>query len=153
MVLPCIVSNTLYAVATVWYAYITHLGYRGKGIYPFYSVLFLSLSFVFVSVIYFSFPFSSSSLSLLLIYILVISSHFFAFLHLISRFLPAQYIFNFSFSPYIFSPLFLSSPFILHFFSSSAVSNQHSSFSLVSNNCCHFTVDRIDDPPYFWNSF
>jgi hypothetical protein len=28
-VLACILSNTLYALATVWYAYITHLGYRG----------------------------------------------------------------------------------------------------------------------------
>ena len=27
-VLPCLISNTLYAIATVWYAYITHLGYR-----------------------------------------------------------------------------------------------------------------------------
>ena len=30
MILPCILSNTLYALAMVWYAYITHLGYRGK---------------------------------------------------------------------------------------------------------------------------
>mmetsp|Transcript_9074 Transcript_9074/g.8945 ORF Transcript_9074/g.8945 Transcript_9074/m.8945 type:complete len:259 (+) Transcript_9074:157-933(+) len=27
-ILPCILSNTLYALATVWYAYITHLGFR-----------------------------------------------------------------------------------------------------------------------------
>jgi hypothetical protein len=26
----CLLSNTLYALATVWYAYITHLGYRGR---------------------------------------------------------------------------------------------------------------------------
>jgi hypothetical protein len=29
--LACLLSNTLYAAATVWYAYITHLGYRGKS--------------------------------------------------------------------------------------------------------------------------
>lgn len=28
-ILACVLSNTLYALATVWYAYITHLGYRG----------------------------------------------------------------------------------------------------------------------------
>jgi hypothetical protein len=27
-VLSCVLSNALYAVATIWYAYITHLGYR-----------------------------------------------------------------------------------------------------------------------------
>tara|TARA_A100001015_G_scaffold185598_1_gene206536 strand:- start:1162 stop:2019 length:858 start_codon:yes stop_codon:yes gene_type:complete len=27
--IPCILSNGLYAIATIWYAYITHLGYRG----------------------------------------------------------------------------------------------------------------------------
>ena len=29
-ILACVFSNTLYALATVWYAYITHLGYRGR---------------------------------------------------------------------------------------------------------------------------
>lgn len=29
-IISCILSNTLYALATIWYAYITHLGYRGK---------------------------------------------------------------------------------------------------------------------------
>lgn len=27
-IIACILSNSLYAVATLWYAYITHLGYR-----------------------------------------------------------------------------------------------------------------------------
>jgi UNC-50 family len=54
MILPCMLSNTLYALATVWYAYITHLGYRGEGSdlsylrcylsRPLGSSLFLSLS-------------------------------------------------------------------------------------------------------------
>ena len=29
--LSCVVSNTLYAAALVWYSYVTYLGYRGKG--------------------------------------------------------------------------------------------------------------------------
>jgi hypothetical protein len=29
-VLACLFSNGLYAAAAIWYAYITHLGYRGK---------------------------------------------------------------------------------------------------------------------------
>jgi hypothetical protein len=29
-VLSCVLANTLYVSAAVWYAYITHLGYRGK---------------------------------------------------------------------------------------------------------------------------
>ena len=29
-ILACVLSNTLYALATVWYAYISHLGYRGE---------------------------------------------------------------------------------------------------------------------------
>ena len=29
-VLSCVLANTLYAAAIVWYAYITHLGYRGE---------------------------------------------------------------------------------------------------------------------------
>lgn len=29
-VISCMASNTLYALAMVWYAYITHLGYRGE---------------------------------------------------------------------------------------------------------------------------
>lgn len=29
-IFACVFSNTLYALATVWYAYITHLGYRGE---------------------------------------------------------------------------------------------------------------------------
>ncbi len=28
-IIACLLSNLLYALATVWYAYITHLGYRG----------------------------------------------------------------------------------------------------------------------------
>lgn len=31
-ILACIVSNSLYAIATIWYAYITHLGYRGMSL-------------------------------------------------------------------------------------------------------------------------
>ncbi len=31
-IFSCILSNTLYAIATIWYAYITHLGYRGKQV-------------------------------------------------------------------------------------------------------------------------
>jgi len=51
-VLSCVVSNTLYAVATVWYFYITHLGYRALPFlgntqvflwYPIVSVGFLWL--------------------------------------------------------------------------------------------------------------
>ena len=34
-IFACIFSNTLYAVATVWYAYITHLGYRGNYLFCF----------------------------------------------------------------------------------------------------------------------
>lgn len=37
-VFSCVLSNTLYATATIWYAYITHLGYRSK----FLSVLLLT---------------------------------------------------------------------------------------------------------------
>lgn len=31
-VLSCVLSNVLYAIAGVWYAYITHLGYRGNAV-------------------------------------------------------------------------------------------------------------------------
>ncbi len=34
-VISCMASNTLYALAMVWYAYITHLGYRGELNYLF----------------------------------------------------------------------------------------------------------------------
>ena len=30
-IVACALSNTLYAAATIWYAYITHLGYRGTS--------------------------------------------------------------------------------------------------------------------------
>ncbi|KAJ1408055.1 UNC-50 [Ochromonadaceae sp. CCMP2298] len=35
-VFSCVLSNALYAVATIWYAYITHLGYRGTCVYIIY---------------------------------------------------------------------------------------------------------------------
>ena len=31
-VLSCVLANTVYASAIVWYAYITHLGYRGNSV-------------------------------------------------------------------------------------------------------------------------
>lgn len=39
-IIPCILSNTLYAAASIWYFYITHLGYRGT-----IAVLFTLLSY------------------------------------------------------------------------------------------------------------
>ena len=44
-VLSCIMANTLYAIAVVWYAYITHLGYKGKNIL---SVIVASLDYVYL---------------------------------------------------------------------------------------------------------
>ena len=43
--IPCILSNGLYAIATIWYAYITHLGYRGKW-YPISMVYIFLLVFI-----------------------------------------------------------------------------------------------------------
>ena len=147
MVLPCIVSNTLYAVATVWYAYITHLGYRGKGIHPFY--------------LFFCFCFCYPLFLSLFLFLSLLTSHlhsrnFFSLLCFPSldfTFLTRSIYFQFFFFSLHFLTPFLIFSIYSSFFFSSAVFNQHSSFSLVSNNCCHFTVDRIDDPPYFWNSF
>lgn len=48
--IPCILSNSLYAIAFIWYAYITHLGYRALSFlgntqiflwYPIVTVCFL----------------------------------------------------------------------------------------------------------------
>lgn len=44
-IVSCILSNTLYALATIWYAYITHLGYRGE-LYRYIDCILLILQFV-----------------------------------------------------------------------------------------------------------
>mmetsp|Transcript_40623 Transcript_40623/g.41468 ORF Transcript_40623/g.41468 Transcript_40623/m.41468 type:complete len:256 (+) Transcript_40623:134-901(+) len=51
-VLSCLLSNLLYAGATVWYAYITHLGYRAlpflanTQVFLWYPIVFVSLSLI-----------------------------------------------------------------------------------------------------------
>ena len=45
--IPCVLSNLLYAMATIWYAYITHLGYRGR-----WPPTFLFFSPSFVQIVY-----------------------------------------------------------------------------------------------------
>ena len=51
--LSCVLSNSLYAIATVWYAYITHLGYRGKRIVSSISMprRFVTFQFPFISIL------------------------------------------------------------------------------------------------------
>eukprot|EP01031_Cornospumella_fuschlensis_P030201 gene30201-36481_t len=52
-VFSCILANSLYAVATVWYAYITHLGYRAlpflsnTQIFLWYPAVCVSLLYIF----------------------------------------------------------------------------------------------------------
>ena len=47
-IISCVLANSLYALATIWYAYITHLGYRGNAsmislIFYYYTVLYALL--------------------------------------------------------------------------------------------------------------
>jgi hypothetical protein len=44
----CILSNSLYALATIWYAYITHLGYRSK-LFFFEIIVLLILTLPYIS--------------------------------------------------------------------------------------------------------